>query len=1125
MASSKVKGIQIEIGGNTTKLGKALEDVEKTSKNLQSELKGVNSLLKMDPSNTVLLTQKQEILKETIGETSEKLKLLKETEKQVQEQFKKGDISREQYRDFQREIIATEQRLKMLKDEFNDFASVAGKKIELAGKSVQNFGKKIQDSASNIESWSKKFAPLSATATASLGVAITTASSLEDATKKYLASTGKATTESEKYQKVLQSIHDNNYGEDYADIADKMRIVSNLMGDMPDDELQSIVEKSYMLQDAYDMDFQETLRGINNLMYQYGLTSEDAFNLFTKGAQEGLNFSGELGDNIAEYVGNFKEAGYSADEYFQLLKNGSDNGAYNLDKVNDAINEATIRLSDGTIEDNLNVFSNETKKLFKEWQNGDASQKEVIERIIQDIKECTNEQEALTMASTLFGTMGEDSNLDFIKSLSSVGDEFKNVSNVAEEASETMYDGTSSKAKEAVRSIKSSLSGLGKSLLPIIAKIADSISKVAKQFNELDDNTKDFIATGIILVATITPLINLTAKLTSSVGKIVTNVGKFVETGGKLITKLKAMTTAQELNNKTVLNNPYILAATAIGTLTTAIGLWLTKTDEKTQQMKEETEKVKEQTDAVLEEAKAYRDSVKAREDSLEQNLQELDYYGKLYDELQQIVDQNGVVKEGYESRAKFITDVLADALGIEIGLVDNQIQGYQELTQTFDDVIEKKKAMLILESQEEAYTEAIQKKSEAEKKANDAYSKMLDARAEKQRLQQELDDAYWVWDKNRIKSQIKEIDKQYSEYETQYRNHQSTYESYLNTIGMYETNYQLAHEEKYDQMIETEEQYLVKQAELGKLSETEMMKMIFSTKNYLDELYKLKKESNSDIYDEQISAQEQQLESLQEALKNQKIAVNVGNSNITEEWLTGIANQLNAISGKQYEFKKLADGTVQMYIDGVAEKTPIAEKNMEEFANKLIAQLQKRPQARTAGENLIDGVNEGINNSEKQNKAKSSLQAFGATLLSTFQSSLKEHSPSEATEEMGKFLDEGVILGVENNKKKALRTVSRFGTDILNKMQESVNSNINTPDFKKNILLEASTNFTNSSYHQQQANKISDLAKILNTYMPEIIDHMDRCIVLDDNTLVGKIASKMDNQLGAIRAKKQRGY
>ena len=90
MASSKIKGITIEIGGDTTKLSQALQGVEEKSRNLQKELKGVNKLLKLDPSNVELLKQKQEILNESIASTSEKLNSLKEAEKQVQEQFNRN---------------------------------------------------------------------------------------------------------------------------------------------------------------------------------------------------------------------------------------------------------------------------------------------------------------------------------------------------------------------------------------------------------------------------------------------------------------------------------------------------------------------------------------------------------------------------------------------------------------------------------------------------------------------------------------------------------------------------------------------------------------------------------------------------------------------------------------------------------------------------------------------------------------------------------------------------------------------------------------------------------------------------------------------------------------------------
>lgn len=111
MASNTIKGLTVEIGGDTTKLGKALEDVNKKSSSLSRELGQVNKLLKMDPGNADLLAQKQQILSEAVANTSKKLETLKEAERQVQEQFERGEVSAEQVRELQREIVAAEQKL------------------------------------------------------------------------------------------------------------------------------------------------------------------------------------------------------------------------------------------------------------------------------------------------------------------------------------------------------------------------------------------------------------------------------------------------------------------------------------------------------------------------------------------------------------------------------------------------------------------------------------------------------------------------------------------------------------------------------------------------------------------------------------------------------------------------------------------------------------------------------------------------------------------------------------------------------------------------------------------------------------------------------------------------------
>lgn len=115
--ASRIKGITVEIGGDTTGLDKALKNVNATIRTTQSSLKDVNKLLKLDPANTELLAQKQKLLKDAIGSTKEKLDALKTAQEQAKQQMENGDLGQDKYDALQREIIETEQELQKLAQE------------------------------------------------------------------------------------------------------------------------------------------------------------------------------------------------------------------------------------------------------------------------------------------------------------------------------------------------------------------------------------------------------------------------------------------------------------------------------------------------------------------------------------------------------------------------------------------------------------------------------------------------------------------------------------------------------------------------------------------------------------------------------------------------------------------------------------------------------------------------------------------------------------------------------------------------------------------------------------------------------------------------------------------------
>ena len=146
--ANNIKGLTVEISGDTTKLTEALKPVDASAKKSASELKEINRWLKFDPSNTTLLAQKQKVLAEAIGTAKQKLELLKDAEKSAREQFARGDIGEEQMRALQREVIKAENNLRQLDGqlaELGDSAKKTGSELERSGDEITDIGKKSDE--------------------------------------------------------------------------------------------------------------------------------------------------------------------------------------------------------------------------------------------------------------------------------------------------------------------------------------------------------------------------------------------------------------------------------------------------------------------------------------------------------------------------------------------------------------------------------------------------------------------------------------------------------------------------------------------------------------------------------------------------------------------------------------------------------------------------------------------------------------------------------------------------------------------------------------------------------------------------------------------------------------------
>lgn len=275
-----------------------------------------------------------------------------------------------------------------------------------------------------------------------------TVEEIEDATQHFEASTGTSAQSMKEFSKEIKDLYGNNYGDSLGTVADDMAKVKQYMGETDPSKISDITENAIALEDVFGMDFQESIRGVDALMGSMGLTADEAFDYIAKGAQNGLDKSGELVDNLAEYAPLWAQQGFSAQEMFSILQNGLETGAYNLDKVNDFVKEFGISLNDGRMSDNLTHFSDDTKAIFTAFQSGKATSKQVFDSVVNDLANATNQQEALTLASNMWSALGEDNSLEMIKSLNKVNDTYEDVYGTMNSIKDIQYDSLTNKWDE-----------------------------------------------------------------------------------------------------------------------------------------------------------------------------------------------------------------------------------------------------------------------------------------------------------------------------------------------------------------------------------------------------------------------------------------------------------------------------------------------------------------------------------------------------------------------------------------------------------------------------------------------------------------------------------------------------
>lgn len=708
MADKRIKGITIQIGAETKGLDNALKEVEKGANTVKSELRDVERALKTAPDSAVLWAQKQELLTKALEESKKKLELLEKAQQQVNEKFNNKEIGEEQYRAFQREVERARAEVGRFEGQLSDLQSTANnaaENVEDAGNAVEDAGEQAEESGNG--GFTVLKGSLSNLVSEGIKKAIDGFKELategETALNSLQAKTGATAEQMETYKDVITNLYANNYGEDKSDIADSIAEVTQQLGELDSESLEDVTEKAFLLRDTFGFEVNESVRAANMLIQQFGVTADEAYTLIAQGAQNGLNKNGDLMDVINEYGVHYKQMGYSAEEFFNSLENGTAAGTFSVDKLGDAMKEFGIRSKDtaNSTTEGFELIGLNADEMREKFTQGGDTAKEATQETINALFKLDDEVKRNQAGVDLFGTMWEDLGADAVKALTNTEGEADKTAKTLENIADIKYDDLGSRFEKLGRKARSELlEPLAEKYLP---KVESGLDWIIKRLPKIEDTTKTMLPYVVGVGAAFA-----TWKVASAISSTVTTIRN-------LSSAVKAGNTVMQALNLTMNLNPAVAITTAIVALTAATVAFAKQNEPFKTEIQKDIDKEKELREKVEEAKKSYDEKKDAALDAAGADEAQLDKAQDLWKELQTLADESGHVKDKDKERAEYILHELSEACDEEYKMVDNQIQKYGELKNSIDEVIQKKKASILLSSLESSYTDALTNASELE--------------------------------------------------------------------------------------------------------------------------------------------------------------------------------------------------------------------------------------------------------------------------------------------------------------------------------------------------------------------------------------------------------------------------
>lgn len=708
--SKSAQDLQIKINNQSATIAKAENQIKKYSEKL-ADLKA-----KEDESQSA-----SEKLKAEIESQSKKVDELKQSYiNAVLEQGKNSESAKK----------LKEELLKLstsLNDNKEKYASAKSKAEEYAGEL-----KDVGDNAEDLDgSFTVAKGAMSTFVADGVEVVldklkemVTDIGSVETAYNNFSNQTGIQGKELQKYKGVLDDLYSDGMGDSYEDLSDTLAKIVQTTKETDPSKIKELANNAIVLRDTFGFDVQESMRAVNMLMDQFGVSGEEAFNLIVQGAQNGLNKNDDLLDSINEYSVHYKQLGYNADEFFNSLKNGTDTGTFSVDKLGDAMKEFGIRTKDTatSTDEGFQLIGLDANKMRKEFAKGGKSAQSATKKTLKALFSMNDQVKQNQAGVDLFGTMWEDLGIEGVKALMNVNGTANKTEKSMQKINDVAYDDVDSELKVLYRTVQTKL-----------------IKPILKDFLPDVEDGIEWTIDNLPTIGTIAKTVGgylLSIFIGKKVSSFATQITNLITTFSTLRSTTEGLTTAQKLLNIAQSSNPIGAIVTIAGTLVTtfmALNDLFGDNADKTSEMKSKHDELYKSID---EETKKWKELKEERQKASQDTTNEFGYYETLLGELQQITDKNGNIKKGYKERSKVITSTLSDALDTEIENNGYVITSYKNVIKKVQEAIAVKRA----EAQQSAYGDSYDK---AKANITEAHTNMTNAKDANEKAQTALSSEY----------------------------------------------------------------------------------------------------------------------------------------------------------------------------------------------------------------------------------------------------------------------------------------------------------------------------------------------------------------------------------------------